>query len=284
LTTAAAEQLGLEPGTAVFNGYGDLPAIMVGTGSGLPGRAHIYLGSSSWFVVATESRPQDAPLSFSVSEHLHGAAYVIQSGCLAYDWAVAQLYRKEGEELGKGVNALVNREVAEVGAGSGNLLATHWINGELPPLSKNSRGLFLNLTALHDRRHMVRAVMESICYAHRASYQDYLSKGGAPLDRVRVVGGGATSDVWMQMLADVLYIPVEVPASPQSTGALGAYFAAQVGRGRLASFADIDETVVIERRFEPDPKAFATYARLFAIHARLHESLRDIFTALNGEY
>jgi xylulokinase len=268
----------------VFNGYGDLPAIMVGAGSGVPGRAHIYLGSSSWFVLATESRPHDTPLRFSVSKHLYGAAYVVQSGCLAYDWAVAQLYRKESEEMGRAVNALVNREVAEVGAGSGNLLATHWINGELPPLSKNSRGLFLNLTALHDRRHMVRAVMESVCYAHRASFEDYLDKGGAPLDRVRVVGGGATSDVWMQMLADVLGIPVEVPANPQSTGTVGVYLAAQVGSGRLRSFLDIDDTVVIERRFEPDPTAGAVYSRLFAIHSGLHSSLRDIFTALNGEY
>lgn len=284
LTPGAANQLGLRTDTVVFNGYGDLPAIMIGTGTGLPGRAHVYLGSSSWFVLATSTPPTDVPLSFTVSEQLYGAAYVVQSGCLAYDWAVAQLYRHESAELGGSVNALVNRDVAEIEAGSGNLLATHWINGELPPLSKNSRGLFVNLTSLHDRRHMVRAVMESVCYAHRASYDDYLAKGGAPLDRIRVVGGGAVSDVWMQMMADVLGVSVEVPVSPQSTGALGAYYAAQVGRGKLASFADIDQTIVTDRRFAPDPVAGETYSRLYAIHSQLHGSLQGVFSALNGDY
>lgn len=284
LTPAAAQDLGLPEQTPVFNGYGDLPAIMVGTGTGRPGRAHIYLGSSSWFVLATSTPPTDVPLTFTVSADLYGAAYVIQSGCLAYDWAVAQLYRHEREELGKHVNAVVNRDVAEVEAGSANLLATHWINGELPPLSKNSRGLFLNLTSLHDRRHMVRAIMESICYAHRAHYEDYLAKGGSPLDHVRVVGGGATSDVWMQILADVLGVPVEVPVNPQCTGTLGVFYAAQVGLGRLASFADIEQTVLTERRFEPNPAVDETYSRLYGVHRQLHGALRGIFSELNGDY
>src|SRR5690606_1624665 len=66
LAASVAAELGLDPHTPVFNGFGDLPAIMVGTGSGIPGRAHIYLGSSSWFVLATDSRPQTAPLRFTV--------------------------------------------------------------------------------------------------------------------------------------------------------------------------------------------------------------------------
>ncbi|MFV0252237.1 MAG: xylulokinase [Beutenbergiaceae bacterium] len=284
LQPTAAAELGLLPGTPVFNGFSDLSAIMVGTGSGAPGRAHIYLGSSSWFVVSSSSPAPMAPLSFTVSEHLHGAAYVIQSACLAYDWAVAQFYHHEVERLGKAVNLLVNEEVAQVPAGSADLLATHWLNGELPPLSKNSRGLFLNVTPLHDRRHMVRAVMESICYAHRSSYDAYVAQGGDRLDRIRVVGGGARSDVWMQMLADVLEIPVEVPSNPQSTGTVGAYFATEVGRGSLASFADVDQSQTAERSFQPHPAASRTYRRLFAIHDRLHDLLQDTFSALNGLY
>lgn len=284
LTLDAAEELGLQPDTPVFNGYADLPAIMMGTGTGSPGQAHIYLGSSSWFMVATETKPQDAPLTVSILERLHSAAYVVQSGGLAYDWAVAQLYHAERDQLGGAVNELVNREVAEVAPGSDNLLATHWINGELPPLSKNARGLFINLTPLHDRRHMVRAMMESVCYAHRAGYEAYLANGGVSLGAVRVVGGGATSDVWMQMLADVLAIPVEVPANPRSTGTLGAFYAAQVGLGNLASFDEIGDTVVIDRRFAPDASNGRVYTRLYEVHSQLYHALRGIFIALNGEY
>lgn len=284
LTDSAAKQLRLRPGTLVFNGYGDLPAIMMGTGNGSPGQGHIYLGSSSWFVLATETPSPEAPLRFTVSDELYGAAYVLQSACLAYDWIVSQLYRAESAELGKEINALVNREVAEIEPGSGNLLATHWINGELPPLSKNSGGVFINLSSLHDRRHMVRAVMESVCYAHRGSYESYLSAGGAPLKRIRVVGGGATSDVWMQMLADVLGLLIEVPANPQSAGTLGAFYSAQVGLGNVASWGDVGETVRIQRRFHPSPLAGEVYSRLFAVHAQLHSTLHGVFSSLNGDY
>lgn len=284
LTEDAAATLGLRPGTAVYNGFGDLPAVTVGAGSARPGTAHIYLGSSSWLVHPTTTPPLTAPLSFTMERGLFGASYVVQSGCLAYDWLVRQLYRYEVATLGDGVNAVVNADVAQVEAGSGNLLATHWINGELPPLSKNAKGVFLNLTALHDRRHMVRAMMESICFAHRSSYERFLGDGGAPLSSIRVVGGGATSEVWMQMLSDVLGLPVEVPVNPRHTGALGAYYAAEIGRGRLGGFADVDAAVDIERRYVPDSQDSATYDRLFAVHDQLHGSLHHIFTLLNGVY
>jgi xylulokinase len=284
LTADAAAQLGLEAGVDVYNGFGDLPAVTVGTGCARPGTAHIYLGSSSWLVHATTTPPATAPLTFTLQAGLYGASYVVQSGCLAYDWIVRELYRSESAELGDDVNTLVNREVAQVEAGSDNLLATHWINGELPPLSKNAKGVFLNLTARHDRRHMVRAMMESICYAHRSSYERFLADGGTPLESIRVVGGGATSDVWMQMLSDVLGLPVEVPVNPRHTGALGAYYACQVGRGELSGLTSLEAAVEIERRFVPAPQDAAVYDRLFPIHDQLHRSLHPVFTLLNGDY
>lgn len=286
LTEAAAAELRLTTATRVFNGFGDLPAITVGTGSARADGVHIYLGSSSWLVrtVEADGSAGSAPLRFTMGADFHGETYPLQTGCLAYDWAVEQLYRAEKEQLGPGVNELVNREVAEIEAGSENLLATHWLSGELPPLGKNAKGLFLNLTGRHDRRHMVRAVMESICYTHRMNYEQYRAAGGKQLSSIRVVGGGATSDVWMQMLADVLQVTVEVPEGPTHTGAMGAYYCGMVGLGRLPNYAAVADAVRIERRFEPDPAAGVVYDRLFSVYTKLYPALREVFTDLNGDY
>lgn len=286
LTPEAAEQLGLTVRTRVFNGFSDLPAVTVGSGSGAFGDVHIYLGSSSWFArVSRSDEPTEASATFAIDADRRGDAYGLQSACIAYDWAVAQLYSAEKRELGSGVNTLVNDEVARTEPGADGLLATHWLTGELPPLAtKNAKGLFFNLTPLHDRRHMVRAVMESIAFSHRLGLERHRADGVGDLPRIRVVGGGATSDVWMQIFADVLQVPIEVPPAPTLAGAMGAAYSAMVGLGEIDDYAAIDRVVPVERLFEPRPEYAAVYDRLYSVYTKLHPALGDLFAELNGEY
>jgi xylulokinase len=286
LTREAADELGLTARTRVFNGFTDLPAVTVGSGSGAIGDLHIYLGSSSWFArVSRADDTADGAASFAIDADRRGNIYGLQSACIAYDWAVAQLYSAEKCELGPGVNALVNDDVTTTAPGADGLLATHWLTGEIPPLaSKNAKGLFLNLTPLHDRRHMVRAVMESIAFSHRTGLERHREAGAGDLSRVRVVGGGATSDVWMQIFADVLGIPVEVPAAPNLAGAMGAVYSAMVGLGKIDGYSALRRVVPVVRQFEPRPEHAATYDRLYSVYTKLHPTLSALFAELNGEY
>lgn len=284
ITADAAAQLGVPEGTPVAAGYGDLPAITVGAEAARPGDVHIYFGTSSWLSVVEEpDAPIDAPLYFALDADTRAATFALQTGCLAYDWIVEQLYGAEKAHLNDGIQQLVNAEVAEVPAGAQNLLATHWLNGELPPLSKSAKGLFLNLTTSHDRRHMVRAMMESICYSHRASLARWEAQTRERRDEVRVVGGGAVSTVWMQMLADVLGRTVVVPAAPRYAGVLGAYACAETAlraEGGAATLAAAPERAV--SRFTPNPANTPVYDRLFAISQRLFPALSEIFADLNA--
>lgn len=284
VTAEAAAQLGVPEGTAVAAGFGDLPAITVGADAARAGDVHIYFGTSSWLSVVEEAHtPIDAPLHFALDENTRAATFALQTGCLAYDWIVEQMYGAEKAHLNDGIQQLVNAEVAEVPAGADNLLATHWLNGELPPLSKSAKGLFLNLTTSHDRRHMVRAMMESICYSHRASLARWEEQTGERRDEVRVVGGGAVSTVWMQMLADVLGRTVVVPDAPRYAGVLGAYACAEtalIAAGGAARVVASSERPVA--RFTPDPANVPVYDRLFAISQRLFPALSEIFADLNA--
>lgn len=281
LTQAAAAHLGLQSGIPVYGGFGDLPAITAGAGPLVPGATHIYFGTSSWFACVVE--PEDGietPLRFTLDHRYDGAVYPLQTGCLAFDWIVDQVYRVEKDQLGSAFLDYVNAQVAEVAPGSESLLATHWLIGELPPLSKSAKGVYINLTPGHDRRHMVRAMMESICYSHRASIERFELQAHRRLDEIVVVGGGASSPVWMQMLADVLGRTVLVPEAPRLAGAVGAYLCTRGLDGRSLA-PEADSPPPQSTKYLPIPENSIVYDRLHGIYGKIHAALIDIFQSLN---
>jgi xylulokinase len=221
----------------------------------------------------------ECSLRVTLDHRYDGAVYALQSACLAFDWIVEQVYGLEKARQGEGFFDFVNAQVGGIAPGSGNLLATHWLTGELRPFSKNAKGVYLNLTTIHDRRHMVRAMMESICYSHRMSVEWFESQAGRRLDEIRVVGGGACSSVWMQMLADVLGRTVLVPDAPRFVGAIGAYRCTLGANGGRAS----NPPAVECERYEPQAKARAVYDRLYKTYREIHPALLNIFESLNGQ-
>ncbi|MFD9663143.1 FGGY-family carbohydrate kinase [Rhodococcus sp. NPDC059968] len=285
LTARAAEGLGLRKGTTVFGGFGDLVAITWGVGRAQLGDAHIYFGTSSWLVSLIEDRFQlDAPQYFSVNSKTEGATFALQTGCLALDWLVDQLYRVERSVLNGDIYSLIGKDVEEVPPGSDGVLATHWLTGELAPLSKNSKGMFINLTTSTDRRHMARAMMESVCFTHRRNLDDYARRTGTRPETIRVVGGGAVSDVWMQILADVLQITVQVPDAPRYTGTLGAFYCAALGLGWIQDLDAVADAVRIQKQYQPNPANRDVYDRNYDTYLKLHDALQDVHTDLNGNY
>ncbi len=285
LTSKAAKELGLAEGTPVFGGFGDLPAITVGTGCCQKNMVHAYFGTSSWLVDILDERKEDyAPQYFTFNHEYEGALFALQTGCFAYEWAIDQFYHEERKRLGDSVFGFVERELETIPAGSEHLIATHWLTGELPPLAKNAKALFMNITSSHDRRHMVHAVMESICYTHRSYLEMYEEKRGQKISSIRVVGGGAASDLWMQMLADILKVTVEVPESPRYTGTIGAYYCAMVGLGQLKDYNAIYDAVRIQKSFVPRPENEKIYDKLFHVYKKLFPALKDLYSELNGVY
>jgi len=280
VTQHAAQQLGLCSGTPVINGFGDLVAIAWGAEKSQLHDAHIYFGTSSWLVNIIQQRSQlPAPLYFSVSAQQEGAVYALQTGCLALDWIIDQVYHAERKQLGSGIYQFVQEEVSQVPPGSEGLIATHWLTGELAPFKKNAKGAFLNLTTRHDRRHMVRAMMESVCFTHRHNMTTLEKLTGQRRESIRVVGGGAINTRWMQMLADILQIHVEVPGSPRYSGTLGAYYCAARGLGWGLTQQNASQQV-----FVPNPAWSEVYLKNYRIYMQIYPALKEIYNQLNGEY
>lgn len=279
LTEAGGAHLGLNPGTRVVNGFGDLPAVTLGTTGFAENAAHIYLGTSSWLTVVTRGgQSLDAPLSFTFDDSVGGAVFPLQTGMRAYNWITDQVFKDLSPVGTPAYHAEINRQVAEVPAGSENLLATHWLVGELPPLAKSAKGAFINLTANHDRRHMVRAVLESICYTHRRSVEQLSGQHGLELTEVVAVGGGALNDVLMQMLADVLQRDVVVPNGARQAGTRGAHMCAE---SAIAGAAVPLPHPIEARRFRPDPANAQIYDRMYQLYLKIFPALRSLFAELN---
>jgi xylulokinase len=169
----------------------------------------------------------------------------------------------------------------EVPSGSEGLLFLPYLMGERTPhLDANARGVFCGLTAAHKDRHMVRAVLEGVAFSLRDSL-DVLLHMGVPTDEIRMAGGGARSDLWCQIHADVLGRDV-LTLSAAEGPAYGAALLAGVGLGAWPSVQQAcEQTVSIAARTTPDEIDVERYRKQHGLYADLYRRLRDFFPALS---
>lgn len=283
LTAKAAIELGLVEGIPVFGGCGDIPAIAIGAGSSSLGGNHIYLGSSGWFGTVIPERINGiGELYQSFDQDKDLMIYPIQSACMTLDWAINQFYKVEKGILEDNIFMLIDKELTDVPAGSLSLIATPWIHGELQPLSNHAKAVFFNITNHHDRRHFLSAIMEGICYMLRWKIEIFEKETGQTLDSIRVVGGGACSEPWMQMMASILQIRVSVPSSPQHAGAVGTAYCALIGLGICKDFEEADQNILENRTFLPNKEHTGLYNQLYGVFKSLYPRLKDVYETLNG--
>jgi xylulokinase len=282
ITSKAAVEVGLLEGTPVFGGCGDIPAITIGSGRCSPEDIHVYLGSSGWMaVVARRATAQDPfYVTFENDKDIRLLGGT-KAACMSFNWAIDQFYRAEKGAAKEGIFEFVNKDIQKIPPGSGNLLATPWYYGDFPPIAPTARTVFLNVTGLHDRRHMVHAVLEGICYQMRWAAEIYQEQTGKNIGSIRTVGGGANGDPWMQMMADVLRVPIEVPENPSHVGAMGTAYCSFIGLGLCSDFADVKTKVRIKKTFEPQMEYAKTYDELFGQYKRISPALEPIFNILN---
>ncbi len=239
----AAANLGLPVGLPVAMGMADIPAAAVGSGATGPGQAHVYLGTSSWIGVSLD-RPASRPRAGIAS-----VPSASRSGCLliAESETAGACRDWFGRELGEFPEELAD----QAPPGSDGLLFCPWLFGERSPYpSAHLRGAFVNLTLTHTRAHMARAVLEGTALNLRWILEE-IDITGQRSPGLRAIGGGARSDVWLQILADVTGEVVERVEAPQHAGAVGAALLSAVAIGDLAGLSAASERVRVETRFTP---------------------------------
>ena len=168
---------------------------------------------------------------------------------------------------------------AKVPIGSEGLTALPHLTGKAcPDFNAAARGAFVGIGLHHTRAHFARAMMECIAFSLK-ELLDVASELGAQVKRVRSMGGGARSDLWLQMKADLLGLPIEVPDC-EETACLGDAIFAMVGTGTYPSIEEASRACVkIARRFEPTKENFEAYQRAYR---SFEEAYRRLYVMRNS--
>jgi xylulokinase len=166
--------------------------------------------------------------------------------------------------------------------GSGGVIFTPWLFGERTPVEDATlRAGFFNQSLGTGRPEMVRAVLEGVAYNARWLLKYVEKIAGTRLDSIVMAGGGALSDLWPQIFADVLGRTIQQAKDPIMVNVRGAGLLAHAALGNI-SFDDIPDLVPIAGIYEPDPNNIATYDRLYDAFRRIHKANRRIYRKLNS--
>jgi len=139
-----------------------------------------------------------------------------------------------------------------------------------------AKAALLGMDSHHTKAHIARAVLEGVCFCHKVHIEKLLQNREGTR-AVRLAGGAAKSELWAQLFADILELPVELIDSGE-LGALGCAMAAAVAAGEYADFKDAAKTMVkIKRRMEPDPETFTAYRRKYELYKRLTGALDGLW-------
>ena len=280
VTREAAAETGLLAGTPVVIGGGDGACATVGAGSVGPGDAYNYIGSSSWIAVTSEQPLHDPQMRTFTFAHLDPSLYfptgTMQCAGGSYDW-MERLLRGEGsgrlyDELGSAAAAV------ELGA-EGLLFLPYLIGERSPHWNPLARGAFVGLTMAHGRPEMARAVLEGVAL-NLKMILDAFQEQGAGIEAMRLIGGGARSPLWRQILADVYGLPILRPELLAEATSLGAAIAGGVGIGLFPDYRVAHKFVQVEAGEQPDPARSQRYAPLSAIFQRTYTALEPIFEEL----
>ena len=263
VTAAAAAQTGLGEGTPVAFGAGDTPASVIGAGLGSSGTASTVLGTTCLNGVVLDEpsfEPADLGLLFTVPGRLWMKTMVNVAGTSNIDWCLRALCPDLAGSPAPYDALAALAEAGGTGAGGVTYIPYLSSSGIIAPrIEPGARGGFVGLEPRHGRQHLVRALYEGVAL----SIRDCFEAIARPMQAVRLVGGGARSVFWSQMIADILGLAVEVPVGTQF-GAKGAALLAGVGIGWYGSVEQAcGATFELERCHEPDARKSDTYDAAF---------------------
>ncbi|GAA4496725.1 xylulokinase [Actinoallomurus oryzae] len=281
LGARAAGDVGLAPGTPVVLGGGDGPLAALGAGViGPEDGAYTYLGSSSWVSLSADRPLHDPRLRTMTFDHVVPGRYVptatMQTGGASFEWA-AEVLRPGGDPA-----RFEELTAAAADADTRGLYFLPHLLGERSPYwNASARGVFLGLARHHGPGHLVRAVLEGVAFNLFTCVQAF-REAGHPVDRVDAIGGGASSDLWLQVLADVWGTTVRRRRIGEEANSLGAAVTAAVGAGLVPGFEVARDLSDVSAEFVPDDARHRDYRERHAAFLDAYERLEPWFDRENA--
>lgn len=284
LTRAAAEATGLVEGTPVAGGLFDIDASAVGCGAVMAGQACIIAGTWSINEVITAEPLVDPSLFMTTLFAAPGLFLSTEASATSatnLEWFVTQCCgdeRAEAQRRGVSVWEVINAEVAGLAPGSTNIIFHPFLYGS--NVQPTARAGFYGVAGWHTRAHLLRALYEGVVFCHLSHIQRLRAAGGE-FTTARLTGGGSRSQVWTQMFADTIGVPMEVSDGAE-LGARGAALSAGIGVGIYRDYVEaVAQAVRVVRVQEPISANASCYLERYAEYQRLVQVMQEPWEALN---
>ncbi len=302
LTEHMARRLGLPAGVPVVAGIPDFHAAILGSGAIAPYQTHLAVSTTAWLSARvpfkkTDIRHQIASVP-GMDAHHHVVINNIDAAGAALHWLREQVIAPNdglaGGGSGIGADGAAPRGAApsysaltalaaHAPPGSGGVIFAPWLGGERSPVEdKHIRATWLNLSFRTDRSALVRSVLEGVAYSARWLLDPYEKFLGRPVSTVRLLGGGAQSDVWAQIIAGVLDRRVERVASARDAQLVGVALWSQVCLGER-TLEGAGAKVSVDRVFLPQDTDREEYQRLYGEYRRLYGTVKGTYRRLNPQ-
>lgn len=263
ITKEAALLTGLKEGTPVAGGMFDIDAC--GLASGIIDEKQMSLVAGTWGNNQYISRtPLVDKELFMTSRYSIPGWYLMLEGSPTsvsnLEWFIKTFLSREKEEMGDSFFDWMNDQVASVSPESTKILFLPFLFGSNE--GANLKACFYGFEGNNSRSEMIRAVYEGIVFSHKHHVERLLKFRDKP-EVIRCTGGATRSEVWMQLFADVIGIPMEIPEGTQ-LGALGAAMAAAVCCDLYKDFPKAVKNMTrIKQRFKPDINRSVIYEKKY---------------------
>ena len=273
ITSEASALTGLKEGTPVVYGGGDNAAAAIGTGVVEKGKSFITIGTSGVLFAHADNVAVDPRGRVNTFCSAVPGAWAV-FGCtlaagMSLQWLRNNFFMPEmrvAEGLGQDPYDIMTSQAERIPIGANRLIFLPYLMGERSPLlDPNARAVFFGLSAIHTKYDMLRSVMEAVVYAQRQILD--VHKGmGIEFNEIYATGGGGTSPLWRQMIADVFGLPV-VTIQNREGPALGAAILAGVGTGLYPSVLEACKRIIKtnppQQPIAENSKKYEPYYRLF---------------------
>jgi xylulokinase len=269
-----AEISGLQPGTPVVYGGSDQALQALAQGVLAPGQVSCTIGTGGQILAPLCLPRADPDLRLHLFCHALPGLWHLEAAILTAGYSLRWL--RDQVLPGADYTALADL-ASQAPPGSEGLFFLPYLAGERTPwMDPAARGALIGLTLRHDRRHLVRALMEGVVLALRQALVLTLALAGQP-DRIITSGGATRHPLWLQLQADIFNLPVTVSPVQEATGR-GAALLAGLGVGIYRNLADALEQIhpPASELIYPSPARAALYDRHYEQFIRLYPALKDI--------
>jgi len=281
ISQAAAAQTGLLPETPIFAGGGDGQCAGLGTACIASGQAYINMGtavvSGVWSPECMNSKAWRTEIAAT------GEGYVLEtclrSGAFLINWFVDQFL--PGDRKNKDFFKNLEQDARDIPIGSDGLMTLPYWSGVMNPhWNPRARGIFIGLSGSHKPVHLYRSILEGMCLDQAQATREVENVTGLTVEKFVAIGGGASSPLWTQMLADSTDKEVAISTTVEAS-ALGAAMIAAHGAGWYSSFNEAAQqmrgtTTVVT----PNPRVRPLWDELLAIYRRIFPKNEQTFNDL----